>query len=71
MTEQELHDYLQAHYSTENESCEHKAFSRLRHAVSGKAGDDAISYVSALANMEGGQLILGVEDGTLNIQGIA
>ncbi len=71
MTEQELYDYLQAHYSTENASCEHKVFSHLRHAVSGKAGGDVISYVSALANMEGGQLILGVEDGTLNIQGIA
>jgi len=71
MTEQELHDYLRSRYSTEGASCEHKVFSRLRHAVSGKAGDDVISYVSALANMEGGQLILGVEDGTLNIKGIA
>ena len=31
--------------------------------------DDVISYVSALANMEGGHLVVGVEDKTLKIVG--
>ena len=70
MTEQELQGYIRARYPKENECCEHKGFSRLRHSVSGKAGEDVISYVSALANMEGGELVIGVEDITLAITGI-
>ena len=71
MTEQELHAHLHTHYPTENQGCEHKLFARLKNVISGNAGDDVVSYVSALANMEGGQLIIGVEDDTLNIRGIA
>lgn len=70
MTEKELHQYLKAHFPKENEQCEWKAFSNLRYAVSGRAGEDVISYVSALANMEGGHLVLGVEDNTLEVLGI-
>jgi ATP-dependent DNA helicase RecG len=70
MTEQELHQYLKTHFPKENEHCEWKAFSNLRSDVSGRAGEDVISYVSAIANMEGGHLIMGVEDKTLAVLGI-
>lgn len=70
MTENELRRYLQKLCPKENESCEWKEFKHLKHAVSGKKGDDIISYVSALANMEGGIFIIGVKDGTLDIVGI-
>lgn len=36
---------------------------------SGHEKDDIISYVSALANMEGRHLVVGVEDKTLKIIG--
>lgn len=70
MTEAELKEYLLAHYPVENEACEWKEFKRLKHAVSGQKGNDAISYISALANMEGGHLVLGVRDESLDIVGI-
>ena len=70
MTESELKLHLLGAYPTENESCEWKEFKNLRHAVSGKKGEDIISYISALANMEGGDLVVGVKDGTLDIVGI-
>jgi hypothetical protein len=37
------------------------------HAVSGKVGDDVVNYVTAIANMSGGHLVLGVHDKTLDI----
>ncbi len=70
MTEAEIKKYLISHYPVENEACEWKEFKQLKHAVSGQKGDDVISYVSALANMEGGHLILGVQDSSLNLVGI-
>ncbi len=70
MTEYELYQYLKLHFPKENEHCEWKAFSNLKSDVSGRSGDDVISYVSAIANMEGGHLVMGVEDKTLNILGI-
>lgn len=70
MTEAELQTYLQQHYPQENEACEWKQFTQLKHAVSGKEGEDIISYISAIANMNGGHLVIGVEDKTLNIVGI-
>ena len=70
MTEKELQKYIQEHFPKENESCEWKAFSNLTHDVSGSKGDDVISCVSAIANMRGGHLIIGVEDKTLNLTGI-
>lgn len=70
MTEIELQKYIQEHFPKENESCEWKAYSNLTHDVSGSKGDDVISYVSAIANMQGGNLIIGVEDATINITGI-
>jgi ATP-dependent DNA helicase RecG len=70
MTEQELHQYLKSHFPKENEHCEWKAFSNLRSDVAGRAGEDVISYVSAIANMEGGHLVMGVEDKTIAVLGI-
>ncbi|HTO38436.1 MAG TPA: RNA-binding domain-containing protein [Brumimicrobium sp.] len=70
MTEAELKRYLQEHYPVENESCEWKEFKLLKHSFAGKAGDDIISYISAISNMEGGHLVIGVQDRTHNIIGI-
>ena len=70
MTEQELNQYLKSHFPKENEHCEWKAFGNLKNSISGSAGDDAISYVSAISNMVGGSLVMGVQDETLNILGI-
>lgn len=70
MTEKELREYLHHHYPNENESCEWKEFKSLAHSVSGDKGNDIISYISALANMDGGELIIGVRDKTLDIVGI-
>ena len=70
MTEQELHNYLLKNFSQENEKCEWKEFKSLRHAIASHTGEDIISYVSAIANMKGGDLVIGVKDGSLNIVGI-
>lgn len=71
MTENDLRRYIQELCPRENESCEWKEFKNLRHAVSGDQVNDIISYVSALANMQGGYLIVGVKDGILEIVGIS
>lgn len=70
MNEAELLGYLQAHFPRETPGCEWKEFKNLRHSVSGDKGADVISYVSAIANMEGGALVMGVEDGLARIVGI-
>jgi ATP-dependent DNA helicase RecG len=70
MTEKELQDYLKVNYPIENEKCEWKEFKSLKNSVSGDGGSDIISYVSAIANMQGGNLIIGIQDKTLNIVGI-
>jgi ATP-dependent DNA helicase RecG len=70
MTEKDLQDYLMTNYPLENEKCEWKEFKSLKSAVSGRAGDDVISYISAIANMQGGNLIIGTEDQTHKIVGI-
>ncbi len=54
----------------ENERCEWKEFKSLKHAISGKKGEDLVSYVSAFANMEGRYLVLGIADKTFQIVGI-
>jgi len=59
MNELELQAYLKIHYPQENEKCEWKEFKSLKSAVSGRAGDDVISYISAIANMQGGHLVIG------------
>lgn len=70
MTEKELHQHLIKHFPKENESCEWKEFKSLKHSISARIGEDVISYISGISNMEGGFLILGVKDNTLEIVGI-
>jgi len=70
MTETQLQKYLQERYPQENEKCEWKEFKNLKHYIAGHEGDDIISYVSAIANMKGGHLVIGVKDQTLEIAGI-
>lgn len=70
MNEQDLQYYLRAQFPMENAACEWKEFKNLTHAVSGRRGGDIASYVSAIANMAGGHLVIGVEDTSLRIVGI-
>ena len=69
MTECELQRYLQIHFPKENESCEWKEYKNLKNDFSGKEKDDVISYVSALSNMDGGYLVIGVKDNLQEIVG--
>ena len=70
MTENQLQELLRDKYPVENEACEWKEFKKLKHSVAGKAAEDIVSYISAIANVEGGNLIIGVKDNTLEIVGI-
>lgn len=70
MTENELRNYLINNFPIENEKCEWKEFKSLKNSVAGKEGDDIVSYISAIANMQGGHLVIGVKDETLEIVGI-
>lgn len=62
MLEFELQQYLQREYPQENARCEWKEFKNLKNSFCGNEKDDVISYVSAIANMEGGYLVIGVKD---------
>jgi len=70
MTEKELQNYLITNFPIENEKCEWKEFKSLKNSVAGKEGDDIVSYISAIANMQGGHLVIGIKDETLEIVGI-
>ena len=69
MLELELQQYLLREYPQENARCEWKEFKNLKNSFCGNEKDDVISYVSAIANMEGGHLVIGVRDKTLEIVG--
>lgn len=69
MTQLDLQQYLQHEYPLENARCEWKEFKNLKNSFCGDEKDDVISYVSAIANMEGGHLVIGVHDKTLEIVG--
>ena len=69
MTELELQQYLQREYPQENSRCEWKEFKNLKNSFCGDEKDDVISYVSAIANMDGGHLVIGVKDKSLEIVG--
>lgn len=71
MTAKELQLWLRQQYPVENERHEWKGWRSLRKHLSGEAGDDVLSYASALSNMDGGTLVIGVEDKTLNITGVS
>lgn len=70
MTEAELKQFIQSKYPKENSACEWKEYSNLKHVVKGHASEDIMSYVSAISNMDGGHLVIGVRDGNLDITGI-
>lgn len=70
MDEKTLQQSLLTQFPKENAACEWKEFKNLRHALMGAEGKDVISYLSAIANMQGGHLVIGVEDSTLRIVGI-
>lgn len=69
MTEQELKEFLQFHYPEEDEKCDWKEMKNLKNSFNGHDGEDVMSYVSGIANMEGGSLVIGVKDKTLEIVG--
>ena len=69
MTEKELQTYLQNRFPCENEACDWKEFKNLKNCFNGKEGDDVISYVAAISSMDGGHLVIGVKDHSLEIVG--
>lgn len=62
MLELELQQYLLREYPQENARCECKEYKNLKNSFCGDEKDDVISYVSAIANMEGGYFVIGVKD---------
>ena len=69
MFDLELQQYLLRNYPQENAHCEWKEYKNLKNSFCGDEKNDVISYVSAIANMEGGHLVIGVHDKTLEIVG--
>lgn len=69
MTSKELQQYLLNEFPQENARCEWKEMKNLKNSFAGGEKNDVISYVSAIANMEGGHLVIGVQDKTLEIVG--
>ena len=67
MLELELQQYLRREYPQENARCEWKEYKNLKDSFCGDEKNDVISYVSPIANMEGGYLVLGVKDKALEI----
>ena len=70
MNATELQQLLRARFPAENERHEWKAWRNLKHSIAGDKGEDLLSYVSALANMDGGCVVIGVRDGSLLPVGI-
>ena len=62
MTSQELQQYLLREFPQENARCEWKEMKNLKNLFAGDEKNDVISYVAAIANMEGGHLVIGVQD---------
>lgn len=56
-------------YPAENAMCDWKEMKNLKNSFNGHEGEDVMSYVSGIANMEGGVLVIGVMDKTLEIVG--
>ena len=69
MTEKELQKYLLHRFPKEDASCDWKEMKNLKNSFSGDPHKDVISYLSGISNMEGGHLVIGVKDGTLDIVG--
>ena len=71
MNAEQLHQMLRSRFPRENTRHEWKGWRSLKHNVSGAKGEDLLCYVSALANMDGGCVVIGVEDETVLPVGIA
>ncbi len=71
MNSAELQARLRARFPSENERHEWKGWRGLKHNVSGNKGEDLICYVSALANMDGGCIVIGATDGSLAPTGVS
>ena len=69
MTEKELKEFLVENYPKEDEKCDWKEMKNLKNSFNGHEGEDVMSYVSGIANMEGGVLVIGVVDQTMDIVG--
>ncbi len=70
MTARELQAWLRARFPEEDERNEWKEWRSLKQDISGRKGEDLASYISALANMDGGCIVIGVQDRTLAVTGI-
>ena len=70
LTAAELQEDLQQRFPKEDERFEWKEWRSLKSNVSGRKGEDLVSYVSALANMDGGCIVIGVRDQTMEVTGI-
>ena len=70
MTAHELQAWLRARFPKEDERHEWKEWRSLKQNISGRKGEDLASYISALANMDGGCIVIGVQDRTLAVTGI-
>ena len=69
-TAQELQVWLRMQFPKEDERCEWKEWRSLKSNISGRKGEDLVSYISALANMDGGCVVVGAQDTTLAVTGI-
>lgn len=69
-TAQQLQDWLRAHFPRENERHEWKEWRSLKSNIAGRKGEDLVSYVSAFANMDGGCIVIGVRNQSLQPTGI-
>ena len=69
MTEKELQLHIREHYPCENEGCDWKEFKNIKNNFNCHQGDDIVSYVAAISSMNGGSLVIGVKDQTLDIIG--
>ena len=67
MTAAELRRLLQERFPVENDRHEWKGWRGLKNNVAGAKGEDLLCYVSALANMNGGCVVIGVQDGSLEL----
>ena len=70
MNATDLQRHLRERFPVENDRHEWKGWRNLKHNVSGAKGEDLLCYVSALANMDGGCVVIGAADGSLVPTGV-
>lgn len=70
MTKQEISEYIRIQYPRENEGCDWKEYKNLKNSLCGHESDDVVSYVSAISNMNGGAIVIGIQDKTFDVIGI-